>query len=130
MKIYKPILNRSYIISIILLIIIVTSSSCSKMLLYCDSTNIRRHFFTLTPISSKKSFVKNFFRTNNYRIRYDIKKSYSDRQKPYKIIGNSYYLVDIGDYGLIFTTSVVAVWIFNEKEELIEIKVWKEIDSI
>jgi len=49
---------------------------------------------------------------------------------PEKVIGSKSIRVNIGEYGLIFKTSVTVFWGFNEDSKLIDIWVWKTVDAI
>lgn len=51
------------------------------------------------------------------------------RVYPRRIVGEKSIRASLGDYGIIFETNVTVFWGFDENSKLIDIWVWKTIDS-
>ncbi len=81
--------------------------------------------------------VVNYIQKKNYKIEFDFPGSYvhGDESEIYnkkdKPVGSRFLRVDMGGYrGFPFRVDVVAYFVFNEKNELIKVEVFKDVDAL
>ena len=95
---------------------------------------IKSDILTSVPYGSDISEILIFLKNNEYEIvALNEKSGFSDRRtKPSKIIGDMFIRARFGEYrsGLLSIVSVAVFFGFDESGKLIDIWVWKTIDSL
>ncbi len=104
--------------------------SCSTVFLMQSKHSIRNKLLQNTPPGTSITEVNSYFKNNNFKkiIYYD--NGFYDHDISSSSIGEKYYRVLLGEYRILFITSVTAFWVFNEENKLIDIYVWKTTDAL
>lgn len=95
--------------------------------------NIRERLLESTPIGTNMGDVIKFIENNkkwkidqiSYEHGFNHQGIYPSRE-----VGEKSIRVELGDYRFVLETSVTVFWGFNKNSELIDIWVWKTVDSI
>jgi len=149
----KKIFKKSWLISIILLLCLLCYT-ISNLLVWPENM-IRARLIADIPIGTSMEEVESYVKKKKWKIRYFSEKSgFIDQRKNYNpeqyscrtggngklkhnmfgyddcIVGDKNMRTELGEYGIIFITSVTVFWGFNEKYELVDILVEKTVDAL
>jgi hypothetical protein len=94
---------------------------------------IRESLFKETPIGTHLDDVIKYIESQRkWEVRTISHEHgfYHQGISPRREIGEKSIRANLGEYGFIFTTSVTVFWGFDEDSKLMEIWVWKTIDSL
>lgn len=95
-----------------------------------DPQTIRSSLLIEVPIGSSFESVKRFISSTDYEVR-EISKEKGHYTSNHESIGDALIRVWMGGYQSIFShTDITAFFVFDEKGELIEIDVRKDIDCL
>jgi len=115
------------IISISLLIITIVSITAYyiRPTIYWPQKHIYETLVKDTPIGCDKEYVLEYTKMKGYVFDLNQQGARNDE------IGNNYMRVYLGHYrGIPFRCDVTAFWIFDEKDKLVNIDVWKDYDGL
>lgn len=104
---------------------------CSGSLLHLSTNEIERHLLIATPLGSTEAEVLSYLQDKH--ISGSIKRAHvrpGVDYPPTAVEGNSFIHESIGEYGLLFQTSVEAFWVFNSAGRLVDLKVRKTTDAL
>lgn len=97
-----------------------------------DSSALRSHFLSITPIGSSSDYVVQQLLKIGYNpVRKSTGFFRQETGKDDEGVGVSSISTDLGDYWLFFlmTTNVTVFWGFDAEGKLIDIWVWKTTDA-
>lgn len=129
-------MNRKKILIALLIIVLLIVLGAVKFMmnpLTKSEGQIREQLLQETPIGTHMDDVIKYIESHRKWEVVQISHKHGFLHQgisPRKRIGDKSIRVELGGYGIVFTTSVTVFWGFNENSELIEIWVWKTIDSL
>lgn len=104
----------------------------TKLWIFYSEETIRKSLIQETPIGTNKKTIKKYIEHKNLKVLYISKLGFLTRDQRQETIGTSSIEVELFDEVHIFFWyfDVTCYWIFDKNDELIEINIWKQIDSI
>lgn len=110
---------------VILFFIVISVMFYFRPLIYRSEKQIYNKLLEDTPVGCNKQFVLEYVKKKGYV--FDIAHQGARDDK----IGNNYMRVYLGHYrGIPFRCDVTVFWIFDEKDKLSHIDVWKDYDAL
>ena len=95
-----------------------------------SENEIKDFMMKATPVNSDMKTVIELIEKRNWAIRYISEEyGYTDRDRDVEV-GEKSIRAWIGDYRNLFITDVTVFWGFDEESKLIDIRVWKDTDSL
>ncbi len=133
-------MKHRYKILIVFLLLIAASPLLSLALnpLHKDKDTIRLHLLEKTELGVGKSQVENVIKKELGLNPTGVNNGAPLRTagQPYRVIGKTHFSAKLGshfsrdcDFCFLFRTYVYAYWAFDDKNELIDIIVYKETDA-
>jgi hypothetical protein len=127
--------SKKILIAMIILVLLIVLGAVKYMInpLTNSEEQIRGKLLEATPIGMHMDDVLKYIEGQRKWVIRTISNDhgfYHQRVYPNRTIGDKSIRVELGDYGIVFTTSVTVFWGFDADSELIEIWVWKTVDSL
>ncbi|MGE4234715.1 MAG: hypothetical protein AB7F43_15505 [Bacteriovoracia bacterium] len=120
------------IIGLVLIAVTIMLFLSSQFWLFSSEESIRKSLLKQVPIGSNQEVVMQFIRKKNYTIVYISRLGFLTRSHERKTIGTSFIQVELGDdiHFFLWHFTASAYWIFDKNNKLIDINIWKDIDSL
>jgi len=119
-------------IKAVLIVFCVTMlTSCQPLLLRLPEKTLGKYLLRKAGAGSSLEEVNEYIETLEYKKKYPyIKEPYRSGTYPHPEFGDAYLDVYLGDYmGILWLVSVVAFWIFDSDDLLIDVMVVKYRDA-
>jgi hypothetical protein len=115
-------------------IVVLTISGCTAVSPHRSQASIENKLYKITPLGTSFEVATNELAKRFGTIYSSDSTGFveQDWPEPPRVVGVKSIEVDLGDYHAspIATVSATAYWGFDDKDKLIEIWVWKTVDSL
>ena len=118
-------------ISLVIIFLLMIIGGFRSLIIFKSPEKIRIHLLEITPIGTSINDVNDVIQKENFNLKFLFEKhGYELRDKSGKRIGDKYMRVHIDEYKIIISVDIVAFYVFDKDDNLIEIDVVKFTDSL